>query len=463
MPNWFTVNGRPFAGGDSLEDRAALGQLAPLALAIALPVAVVVAALLAACLLWQRRQLRRGESFLGRANPAGAYSESLAAAVAAARKGDASSAAALLLGGDAAGGGGLDRLANDWQISPSSIEICKDAEGNEIVLGTGAAGKVFKGTFNGVQEVAVKVFNEPLAALAAAAASAPKTPKPKPAPAPAPPALARASWMPWRKSADGRGGGEGVSAPCPPPRLRSLKHSPSSADADPPAPTPHPASLAAARQLEELGREVLLMRACRDRNLVPFVGACVQGGHAVIVSELMHNGDLYTALAGDAGRRFGWRPSLDAGGRPRPNTGLNRRVALDVARGLAHLHSRGVVHLDVKSPNVLLSRDWTAKLADYGRSGERERRGARAGRRLARSPPTTLPPPSCRHQQGHPRQVRVHPARRGRHPVLGRAGSLARPPRRRQGRRLLIWRAAVGAVGPGGAPIKVFEAAECAG
>ena len=239
VPRWFTVNGRPFAGGDSLEDRAVLGQLAPLALTIALPVATVVTALLTACLLWRRRQLRRGESFLGRANPARTNSESLAAAVAAARKGDASSAAALLLGGDAAGVGGLDRLANnDWQISPSSIAICKDAEGNEIVLGTGAAGKVFKGTFNGVQEVAVKVFNEPLAALAAAAASAPKTPKPKPAPAP--PALARASWMPWRKSADGRGGGEGASAPSPPPRLRSLKHSPSSADAHPSAPAPHP-------------------------------------------------------------------------------------------------------------------------------------------------------------------------------------------------------------------------------
>lgn len=34
-----------------------------------------------------------------------------------------------------------------------------------------------------------------------------------------------------------------------------------------------------ARQLEELAREVTLMRACRDKNLVSFVGLCLCDGH----------------------------------------------------------------------------------------------------------------------------------------------------------------------------------------
>ena len=39
---------------------------------------------------------------------------------------------------------------------------------------------------------------------------------------------------------------------------------------------------------------------------------------------------------------------------------------MDVARALAYLHSKRIVHLDVKSANVLLSRDGTAKLGDVG-------------------------------------------------------------------------------------------------
>ena len=46
--------------------------------------------------------------------------------------------------------------------------------------------------------------------------------------------------------------------------------------------------------------------------------------------------------------------------------GLGRRIALDVARGLHFLHSRRVVHFDLKSANILLARDHTAKIADVG-------------------------------------------------------------------------------------------------
>ena len=46
--------------------------------------------------------------------------------------------------------------------------------------------------------------------------------------------------------------------------------------------------------------------------------------------------------------------------------GLGRRIALDVARGLHFLHSRKIVHFDLKSANILLARDNTAKIADVG-------------------------------------------------------------------------------------------------
>ena len=111
-----------------------------------------------------------------------------------------------------------------------------------------------------------------------------------------------------------------------------------------------------------------MLRAARHPNIGSFVGASIRdGAPPILVVELMPRGDLYRAL--DNPRYapvFKWTRALGPDGKPRPYSGYNRRVALDVARGLAYLHSRGIVHLDVKSLNVLLAHDLTAKLADCG-------------------------------------------------------------------------------------------------
>jgi serine/threonine protein kinase len=43
-----------------------------------------------------------------------------------------------------------------------------------------------------------------------------------------------------------------------------------------------------------------------------------------------------------------------------------RSICIDVLRGLHFLHSKRVVHMDLKSPNILLTRHGDAKLADVG-------------------------------------------------------------------------------------------------
>lgn len=39
---------------------------------------------------------------------------------------------------------------------------------------------------------------------------------------------------------------------------------------------------------------------------------------------------------------------------------------MDIARGLHHLHAKRIIHFDLKSANVLLTRDGTAKISDVG-------------------------------------------------------------------------------------------------
>ncbi|KAI3430778.1 hypothetical protein D9Q98_009190 [Chlorella vulgaris] len=110
------------------------------------------------------------------------------------------------------------------------------------------------------------------------------------------------------------------------------------------------------RRGEEFEREVSLLKDLRDRNIVQFIGACLDGPTPMLVTEFMEFGDLWRALPlkNQAGQRiFAWHKR-------------GRRVLYDVAKGLLYLHRRRIVHLDLKSANILLSRHGTAKICDIG-------------------------------------------------------------------------------------------------
>lgn len=74
----------------------------------------------------------------------------------------------------------------------------------------------------------------------------------------------------------------------------------------------------------------------------------IDSSQPCIVQELLA-GDLRAALSEDASGELRWLRSEAPGGCPAP--GLGRAIALDIAKGLAFLHDRQVVHLDLKSPN----------------------------------------------------------------------------------------------------------------
>jgi eukaryotic-like serine/threonine-protein kinase len=75
-------------------------------------------------------------------------------------------------------------------------------------------------------------------------------------------------------------------------------------------------------------------------------------GRSFLVLEYLPGGTLQDVLAA-------------AGGAPLDDD-ETRRIASDVAAGLAHPHDHGIVHRDLKPSNILFDDEGTAKIADFG-------------------------------------------------------------------------------------------------
>ncbi|CAL4908243.1 unnamed protein product [Urochloa decumbens] len=100
--------------------------------------------------------------------------------------------------------------------------------------------------------------------------------------------------------------------------------------------------------------EVSTLGTVRHVNLIRLLGFCSEGAdRRLLVYEHMPNGSLDRHLFG--GGELGWR--------------ARRGVAVGVARGLAYLHGEcrdRIIHCDVKPENILLDKDLTPKVADFG-------------------------------------------------------------------------------------------------
>ncbi|KAL3679185.1 hypothetical protein R1sor_022141 [Riccia sorocarpa] len=109
---------------------------------------------------------------------------------------------------------------------------------------------------------------------------------------------------------------------------------------------------------EELAKEdeAVLITGIKHRNLVQLKGCCVRDKKRMLVYEYAQNGNLAQALWGKA--------------RSSPLTWAQRlKICVGVAKGLSYLHEElqpKVIHRDIKPQNILLDKDWNAKIADFG-------------------------------------------------------------------------------------------------
>lgn len=110
-----------------------------------------------------------------------------------------------------------------------------------------------------------------------------------------------------------------------------------------------------AKMMKGFGTEAALMAELRHPNVVMFMGVVVSPKFAGLVMEFCPRGSFFSVLHSD-------KYSLD--------WTLVLRILLDAARGMnfLHRHSPPILHMDLKSPNLLVDGDWRCKVADFGLS-----------------------------------------------------------------------------------------------
>ncbi|XP_044489542.1 cold-responsive protein kinase 1-like [Mangifera indica] len=109
--------------------------------------------------------------------------------------------------------------------------------------------------------------------------------------------------------------------------------------------------------VKEFLTEIQVISKIGHENLVKLYGCCVEGNHRILVYNYLENNSLAQTLLGHNQNniKFYWR--------------TRAKICIGIARGLAFLHEDvrpHIIHRDIKASNILLDKDLTPKISDFG-------------------------------------------------------------------------------------------------
>ncbi|KAH6777797.1 CRINKLY4 related 3 [Perilla frutescens var. frutescens] len=109
--------------------------------------------------------------------------------------------------------------------------------------------------------------------------------------------------------------------------------------------------------------ELAFLSRLHHKHLVRLVGYCEEREERLLVYEYMKNGALYDHLHS--------KSNVEKSSSVVNSWRVRIKISLDAARGIEYLHSYAVppiIHRDIKSSNILIDANWTARVSDFGLS-----------------------------------------------------------------------------------------------
>ncbi|XP_067370236.1 serine/threonine-protein kinase Nek1 isoform X3 [Channa argus] len=106
------------------------------------------------------------------------------------------------------------------------------------------------------------------------------------------------------------------------------------------------------KERQESRKEVALLAKMSHPNIVQYKESFEEGGSLYIVMDYCEGGDLFKKINSQKGILFSEEQILD--------------WFVQICLALKHVHDRKILHRDIKSQNIFLTKDGTVQLGDFG-------------------------------------------------------------------------------------------------